>query len=577
MKNPLTFILLLALSGACVSADDTFDLKAALMSLQSKGEKSLKVPAGTYRLPEAGLALSGLDTVTLDLTGVTLVATSFDRPALNLVDCRNVTIKGLTVDYDPLPFTQGSVTAVNREARTVEFAVHEGYPSLTGPYLVTRFHLFEKDKHRWKTDAPDYYVAKTERIDDRHGRFVFGPDSPGLDRIEVGDRVALNIREAPAISISSGTSGTVMEDCTIHASPGLGVIIRFAEDSGTYRRLKILPGPRPAGATEPRLLSTCADGLNAAYTRRGPVLEECEFAYMGDDSLNVHGTILPVLEVYEDGSFLSVRPQKGEVFDLVVKPGDDLHFLQAPTYAITSRSKIASFERVAGDSDQWRAQARKIWPTFGSKGEMTFFRVRLQSPSGEARPGMFFEIPATAAGGYVVRGCYFHDHRARGLRLMGGNGLVEKNRFERIKGVAISIGPSFAFWREAGWCSNVTIRQNEIRNVGEGTNLRWPDSYTVGAISVIARVDPTPGGKIDYFPGNEGILIEGNTIDGCSVGAIQICAAKDTTVKDNIIRNVCLAHAPDAGRDYGLLSGRPIDVTQAEAELDNNQLPPTQP
>ncbi len=91
--------------------------------------------AGTYRLPEGGIVLRDLHDVEIDGTGVTLIATDLKSSALKLANCRNVKLKGFTIDYDPLPFTQGTITAVDAKARTVDFETHEGYHEL--PRLIS--------------------------------------------------------------------------------------------------------------------------------------------------------------------------------------------------------------------------------------------------------------------------------------------------------------------------------------------------------------------------------------------------------------------------------------------------------
>ena len=87
-----------------------------------------------------------------------------------------------------------------------------------------------------------------------------------------------------------------IEDVTLFAAPGLGVESRYM-DGDNYYRYKIARGPRPAGATQDRLLSTSADGFNYAFARKGPTLDHCDFSYEGDDSVNLHGPALPITRI----------------------------------------------------------------------------------------------------------------------------------------------------------------------------------------------------------------------------------------------------------------------------------------
>jgi hypothetical protein len=57
-------------------------------------------------LKGAHLVLDGLRDVEIDATDVEMVCTSTSL-ALKLINCERVTLRGLTIVYDPLPSTQG--------------------------------------------------------------------------------------------------------------------------------------------------------------------------------------------------------------------------------------------------------------------------------------------------------------------------------------------------------------------------------------------------------------------------------------------------------------------------------------
>ena len=548
-------------------------LRDSLAPLESLPEetKEVVIEPGVYRLPEKGLQLSGLSDVSIQAEGVTWMATNPTGSALTLRDCSNLSIQGLTIDYDPLPYTQGKITAFDREERTAEVEIDEGYPLLSDLYLVNRMHLFEPDVLENKPGSPDYYLKGFERLSESRGRITFRDTEPGLDFVNVGDRVAFNPRSASAIRVLERCSGLSFKDVTLHASPGLGVLVRFAEESGTYENFKIVPGPKPEGASEERLMSTCADAFNAAYTRKGPVLDGCEFAFMGDDSLNLHGAVLPVLKWMDDQTFLTMRPLKNERFDLVIREGDEVRFLTGENYGLITRAEVEEFEIVEESYEMWRPAALQFWPTFKNSERATFFRVRLKEPVSGVPVGSISEYPITAAPDFVIRDSYFHDHRARGLRIMAENGVIENNRFERIKDAGISLGPEFAFWRESGWVENVVVRNNTFFRVGEGMPTFPDDAYTFGVISVFARVEPNRGETI-YYPGNRNLLIENNDIRESPRDGIHIFAATEVTVRGNRIEDVNQTDMTAMGGSFGLTNGQPITVNQASVLLEGNTI-----
>ncbi|OAI56249.1 hypothetical protein AYO49_04620, partial [Verrucomicrobiaceae bacterium SCGC AG-212-N21] len=575
-----TFGTQLALALACVigttmvaaQADAGDDIQTRLKQFAAGTEAEMTIPPGIYRLPKEGLLLHKLKDRTIHAEGVTLLGTELRPSALQFQACMNVTLTGLTLDYDPLPFTQGRLTVVDATARTADFEISTGYPDLTDIYLERKnVHLFESEASRWKKDVPDYYPKKIERLTPRTGRLSFSQDAAGFEALAVRDRIVLNVRNRQGVLIGEGCAGLTFKNVTVHSAPGIGFLVRFAEEAGTFENVRIIPGPKPAGATEERLFSTSADGFNAAYVRKGPILKNCDFSFMGDDAVNLHGVMLPVIKWLDEKTFLSMRSHRSERFDRLIHAGDEVRFLKAPAYAVSQRAKVEKIDYREGTDASFAADVRKIWPTSKEEGPGALFVIRLDQAVTGVEPGDFCDVPATSAPGFSITDSFFHDHRARGLRLMSNDGVVENNRFERLKGVAITVGPEYAFWREAGWCRNIVIRSNRIVDVGQGTDLQQRTSYTTGAITVMGRVEPQKE-NTRYFQGNENIEITGNEIMGCSVNGITITAAKGVKVHQNTVRQVNQIKNPKMAADYGLSEQKPISVQQAEASVDANQV-----
>lgn len=574
MKS-LPFLLLSLAAGALLRAEPPagFDWTQTMAALE-KGQ-TVVLPSGTHRVPSGGWKLKGLKNVVIDGNGSTLIVPDRGVSALQITDCQFVTLRNFKIDYDPLPFTQGDVVSVDLQNRRIEVKLHDGYPGLTAAaaqpvaFPDGRLQVFDKDAPTLKVGAPDYGVARLESAGDRVLKVEFPEWQKGLDLIAPGDRVTLSSRAAEGVGIRNCRDVT-FEDVTVFSAPNLAFVVRSCETAGAFRRVRVVPGPPPAGAAQPRLMSACADALNVAHTRTGPVVEQCEFAYQADDGINLHGAMIPVLKWIDERSFLSVGPWRNNRIELITRKGDVIRFLAPPSYQVAGETTIREIIRVEEPVEPWAEQIGKIWRmlTVNPAG-ITFYKVTLEKRPPGLEPGLFCEIPATAASGFVIRDNFFHDHRARGLRLMSSNGLVLNNRFERLKGCAISLGAEFSFWREAGWVRNITLSGNHIRDVGQGLGILQPDSYTVGAISVMARTDD---GEATPFQGNENIVIENNVIDGCSVNGISISNARQVRVSRNAIHNVNLVPS-QAGRSRDLSSTQPVSIIRAEATLSDNIFP----
>ena len=171
------------------------------------------------------------------------------------------------------------------------------------------------------------------------------------------------------------------------------------------------------------------------------------------------------------------------------------------------------------------------------------------------------DIPVIAARGFEIADNYFHDHRARGLRIMSGDGMITRNRFERIKSVGISVGPEYAFWREAGWADDITISHNTLTDIGRGTNTFNANSYTLGAISVFFRSEK----PMDTWPmHNRDLRIINNTITRTPLAGIYVRCASDVTIAHNTLNAVLPSPLPNAGERYSQQVSKPIDVDHSK-------------
>ena len=98
------------------------------------GEKNISVRAGRYFVEpkdangKCYLELKGLRDVVLDFGGADMIGKVRTR-FLQMEDCTNVTIKNFSLDFDPLPYTQGIIKSVDRDG-TWDVEIADGYPDV---------------------------------------------------------------------------------------------------------------------------------------------------------------------------------------------------------------------------------------------------------------------------------------------------------------------------------------------------------------------------------------------------------------------------------------------------------------
>jgi hypothetical protein len=521
----------------------------------AKGEHRVVIPSGEHRLDRV-LELRGITDFVLEGTGARLVFTNLRDGGVMMTDCAGLELRGFTIDFDPLPFTQGTVRSIDAVKREVTFELHDGYPDLAAQFLTGRAHVFSPDTLSWKTDAPDIYATEARALSNRRGvlRFSSGKTEE-FSSFAAGDYVAFDYRHS---------RGLRMERCrdirltgvTFWSAPSIAVVARFMDGENVFS-YKIQRGPMPEGATVPRLLSTSADGLNYAYARTGPVVEGCDFSFMGDDSVNLHGIAFFVAKEAGNVVWL-LRPYNEEAFGSVIAEGDEVHALAADSFGVIGTFWVKAFSVEAEPPEDFSALAARTWKSVAVKGgRLTVYRLEL-SESLPLASGDFIEIPAIAGPGYVIKDNRFTHHRGRALRLMSSHGVVEGNVIEDIKQAAITLGPEFTFAREAGWVSDVVVKGNTLRRIGYDPGLRRSSAYTPGAISIFHRGETPSAPRPNTF--HERIVIENNLIEDTAGPAIHINQAKDVRVTGNRIERANQCFSPNAGSLYGLKADQPVCV-----------------
>ena len=321
-----------------ISPDRPESVAQAIETAIKTRQPRLVIPAGVYRLtpPDHGavhLVVEHAEDLELVAHGVTFVCTRRTR-AINFRACRNVALRGLTIDYDPLTFTQGRVAAVAEDKSWIDIRIDAGYPRMP-----------------WK--RIDLIDARTRYR--KHGMpFLWGTTAALVEPDVV--RIALRrIGEAAAVgdlaSLSAGNDvggvchgvalehcggGMVLEDVTVHCAPGMGIVEGGGEGGTRLSRVHIVPGPRPAGATDQRLLTTSWDGILHSAVRRGPTVEDCRIEKCGDDSWSVSTADLLVLKCEGRSAVLAPRSP------VELRPGDRLMTaLDAPGCQVADVRSVA--------------------------------------------------------------------------------------------------------------------------------------------------------------------------------------------------------------------------------------------
>jgi hypothetical protein len=228
------------------------------------------------------------------------------NPRIGFLDvnkCSNVLVQGFTVDYNPLPFTQGVVTHnfytggdVPKES-AIEFLVDTGYPAPTNANYVDadavnvglRWGMVIDTNRPGRVANGNYAQCFYTNVvqTNSNGAFKVYLTSAAITKsIEPGSNWCMISRWNSSINFQT------FESCQVTYLSNTNYAGAGASFAGQYSPLTseindyIQPGPPPDGATAPRLRASNADGGLFIESRIGPWVQGCNFSALSDDTAN---------------------------------------------------------------------------------------------------------------------------------------------------------------------------------------------------------------------------------------------------------------------------------------------------
>jgi hypothetical protein len=480
------------------------DLQGFIDRELQAGKSRIVVPPGRYRVTpheRQHLFLHDLKDVQIIADGVEMICTETTR-ALTVSHCTNVTVRGLVIDYDPLPYSQGCITAISADLQTYDVELFEGYPAAE-TVRNFKYEIFRPDTRTLRCE--DRHLSNIEVVDSRHLRLT----SPGRhDRHpeQVGDLIVIGSEYAPHGSaghaIECGDNVNVrLENIDLFASNCFGFLEHNC-DGSVYSRCRIdrrSPADDPVKRASPRLRSLDADAFHSTLAIKGPAYLNCTARFMGDDCINIHGPYHMIMSA-QGGQLRVLANGK-----MSMQPGDPLELVLYTGLRLPD-AKAISVEPAGTIRDDERAFLAKqnMNPRFKSaEGLSKAFTVTLDRKVDIPRGGVVCSANRIGSG-FVVKGCDFGFNRSRGILIKASQGEISGNRMEGCWMSAILVSPEY-WWLEAGSSSDLTITGNRIVDCG-GVPIRIEASGGNGAIA--------PAGA------HRNITVTGNTITGCAMPGI---------------------------------------------------------
>ncbi|MDO6737041.1 right-handed parallel beta-helix repeat-containing protein [Wenyingzhuangia sp. 2_MG-2023] len=448
--------------------------------------------------------LSDFDSVEVEGNGAEFIFHGQVEP-FQFNNCKKISVKNITIDWD-IPFSfQGDITAVNEKEHWFEMKPYtKGYSWKLNKgriYFpnVDDFHFaslgstlaFDKDTKQVAYGAWDMSLRpnKVERKKDGVLR-IYDENMkkyPRVGSVFHSKGPHEQNRYAPAFQVTE-SKNVVFDHVVIHHALGMGFLFERTDgvqilNSGIY----IKDG-------SDRAISTIADATHFANCKGNILIENSRFEGMLDDGTNVHGTYVVINKVINKNTVrvkLEHFEQTGFKF---ADKGDEVWFIKSPN---PSRGEINTVSNAKYINDVYT--------------DLTFTD---EIPS-DLKVGDVLENK-TWNPVFTMRGCTIRDHRARNIIIKTPlKIIIENNDLSSMMSSIMLRGETY-FWFESGNVEDVVIRNNRFVHC----------AYGGAPEHAILKVSPRLGKTFDQTAlYDRNILFENNTIetfDNCIIWADRL-------------------------------------------------------
>jgi hypothetical protein len=506
-------ICVATMAGALAQPPSLPDFIAAELAA---GKKKIVVPAGRYHVVphnKEHLVFSGLRDVTIEARGVEMVCTETTR-AITIRNCKNLTLRGLKIDYEPLPFTQGRIISISADELVYEIELFSGYPT-TDEIKTAKYEVFEADGVTFRYD--EFAPFRVEPTDGRHLRVVKSRRQKARVA-RPGDLIILDTMHAPGGTIPHAvyiedSKGVRFEDFVLYASNCFG-FLEVGCTRTVYRDCSVRrrpPETDPVSREHFRVRSLNADAFHSKAARHGPELIGCSAEYQGDDAVNITGSYHLISGI--ESERLSVLAHRG----MDIEVGDRVEIVDRNGKLMPEARVVAI--RPDGAASSADCQLVESLPILPMVRDLLKQRYALELDRKiSVEPGAIICSRNRVGDGFRIIDCHFSRNRSRGVLVKASGGEIRNTTVEHCGMTGFLIEPSYE-WLEGGFVRGLTLENCTVVNSG-------------GAALKIYGIGP--------FPGHSGLMISRNRFETGSLPAIVVQAAVSAVFVGNTLNGEVL-------------------------------------
>jgi hypothetical protein len=477
---------------------------------------------------EPSISIEAANHIVIDGRGATLVGTDM-ASLLRIAHSEHVTVRNLNIDWDPLPYTGGRVTAVHPEPSA--FDLHPMVPATPLDGRITQAVLAYNPSRKCLADT-DWEIYQTQGERDRDLTH-WNPD--GTLRVYQHSRMPLpqvgwhvvvrhQVYGFNALTFVN-CRHVVVENVNIHAVPGMALCGSGCRDM-VIRNLRVVPA-------DPGWMSSTADAMHFNNCRGTITVEHCEFAGMGDDAINIHAMYGLVTSRMDDHTVAVARARLNPYYDtrrITWNPPEAADTIEYG-YGDEPLHAKGRFEVECANQDITQ--------------ERTIVRCSAALPEDVREGTVLWNLTATPVA--RIRDCRVRGNRARGMLLQTRDVTLERCVFEDTSSSGVMICTDAHDWWESLGVRDVTIDDCIFRrcNFGAARAHAALDIFAhlphgqQAAAGVHQRITvrrcrfEDNGGAAIHIGSTTGVRVHGNRFQHPSRPVVRIVNSSDIDFIDN--------------------------------------------
>lgn len=432
---------------------------------------------GDHRLTSAPLLFRDARRIRVEgVAGATrLLFTGFDHGAFRFERCGEVSVKGLTIDWECPPHSVGVVSKAS--ATAFDLTLDSAFPPFPAPPPLVALNLF--DPHARAPARPSIALAASD---------ILKVDAVGSRTLFVRTKASHGLRDGDTLVARHAMYGgdafafwqcasVRVRDTVVHACPGMAFSGHACGDVLVSGCSVVLP-PGKSG----RLMTSTADGVHFSDTSGTVEVARCRIENTGDDAVNIYSLYLHVDE-QPNPRTLVLSHRYPHLFPPNLSPGGEL--------AIVTAADLRPVCRVRISSANVEAARQRIVVGLADNLPQTLPSEQLLASQTGGGPRSW------------IHDCDVRGVRGRAFLSSTPDVVIENNRVSNIQCGSVLLVPDWCDWGLAGAVARGVIRGNktEFTNAGPG---ECEADITVTAY--------TKGWKLPPQPIHGNIVVEDNTI-----------------------------------------------------------------